>query len=592
MDYKKSQDADAVVRTRLWYGLVMLVFAVFVIRLFYTQVIRYEHYKALALSDQTREYDVQPERGRIYAELGGQTIPLVVNQKLYTVFADPSIIKNPSRTAGAIAGLLDLKQAEVEEKLRTKNTRYVVLKKKVTPEKNEQLLAAKQVGIASQQVNYRVYPQGSMAAQVLGFVNDDGEGKYGIEQSLDEQLAGSKGRLKAITDVNGVPLAANSDNLLIQPEAGKNVMLTLDVGMQEQVERIVKSAQEKFRSKNVSAIVMETNTGAVKAMANYPSFDPANYQSVEDGTVFQNYSVATPIEPGSITKILTVAAGINSGAIGADTTYYDPGRWVIDDARVLNVAEGTGTGTQSIKSLLNLSLNTGATWTLMQMGGGTLNLQGRQSLHDYFVDHYRLGQMTGIEQGYEGYGFVPEPEDKDNGINITYANMSFGQAYAASAVQMGSALSAIVNGGTYYQPRLVAGEADDTGKMIPKDPVVLQRDVVSKKTSQSMIGLLDYVTEAHAVEGFPYMKFDSRYSVGGKTGTAQIIDEKTHLYREDVFNGTFMGYVGGDTPQYTIVVYNIEPKGYGGFAGSQTGQPLFADIAHMLINNFDVSPKS
>lgn len=225
-------------------------------------------------------------------------------------------------------------------------------------------------------------------------------------------------------------------------------------------------------------------------------------------------------------------------------------------------------------------------------GGGTLNLQGRQSLHDYFVDHYRLGQMTGIEQGYEGYGFVPEPEDKDNGINITYANMSFGQAYAASAVQMGSALSAIVNGGTYYQPRLVAGEADDTGKMIPKDPVVLQRDVVSKKTSQSMIGLLDYVTEAHAVEGFPYMKFDSRYSVGGKTGTAQIIDEKTHLYREDVFNGTFMGYVGGDTPQYTIVVYNIEPKGYGGFAGSQTGQPLFADIAHMLINNFDVSPKS
>lgn len=592
MDYKKSQDADAVVRTRLWYGLVMLVFAVFVIRLFYTQVIRYEHYKALALSDQTREYDVQPERGRIYAELGGQTIPLVVNQKLYTVFADPSIIKNPSRTAGAIAGLLDLNQAEVEEKLRTKNTRYVVLKKKVTPEKNEQLLAAKQVGIASQQVNYRVYPQGSMAAQVLGFVNDDGEGKYGIEQSLDEQLAGSKGRLKAITDVNGVPLAANSDNLLIQPEAGKNVMLTLDVGMQEQVERIVKSAQEKFRSKNVSAIVMETNTGAVKAMANYPSFDPANYQSVEDGTVFQNYSVATPIEPGSITKILTVAAGINSGAIGADTTYYDPGRWVIDDARVLNVAEGTGTGTQSIKSLLNLSLNTGATWTLMQMGGGTLNLQGRQSLHDYFVDHYRLGQMTGIEQGYEGYGFVPEPEDKDNGINITYANMSFGQAYAASAVQMGSALSAIVNGGTYYQPRLVAGEADDTGKMIPKDPVVLQRDVVSKKTSQSMIGLLDYVTEAHAVEGFPYMKFDSRYSVGGKTGTAQIIDEKTHLYREDVFNGTFMGYVGGDTPQYTIVVYNIEPKGYGGFAGSQTGQPLFADIAHMLINNFDVSPKS
>ena len=87
------------------------------------------------------------------------------------------------------------------------------------------------------------------------------------------------------------------------------------------------------------------------------------------------------------------------------------------------------------------------------------------------------------------------------------------------------------------------------------------------------------------------MKFDSKYSVGGKTGTAQIIDEKTHLYREDAFNGTFIGYVGGNTPQYTIVVYNIEPKGFAGFAGAQTGQPVFADIAHMLINNFDVTPK-
>lgn len=592
MDTRQIQDADSVVRTRLWYGFIMVIFAVFAVRLFYTQVIRYEHYKAMALSDQTREYDVIPERGRIYAQLGGQSIPLVVNQKLYTVFADPSIIKHPEKTAAIVAPILELDVQTVTEKLKTKNTRYVVLKKKVTPEKNKQLLSGKYAGIATQQVNYRVYPQGTMAAQVLGFVNDDGEGKYGLEQSLDSSLAGKKGRLKAITDVNGVPLAASSDNLLIQPEAGKNVMLTIDVGMQEQVERIVKTAQEKFRSKNVSALVMETNTGAIKAMANYPTFDPANYQQVEDGTVFQNYSVATPIEPGSITKILTVAAGIDKGVISEGTSYYDPGRWVIDDAKVLNVAEGTGTGTQSIKSLLNLSLNTGATWTLMQLGGGKLSQQGRQTLHDYFVDRYRLGQKTGIEQGYEGIGFVPEPEDKDNGINITYANMSFGQAYAASALQMGASLSAIVNGGTYYQPRLVQGTADETGVMIKKEPVILANDVVSKNTSQSMVRLLDYVTEAHADGGFPYMRFDSKYSVGGKTGTAQITDEKTHLYREDVFNGTFMGYVGGDKPQYTIVVYNIEPRGYGGFAGAQTGQPLFAEIAHMLINNFDVSPKS
>jgi cell division protein FtsI/penicillin-binding protein 2 len=289
----------------LWYALLVVVFAVFAVRLFYTQVIRYDHYKSLALSDQVREYDVLPERGAMYAQLNGKTIPLVLNQKRYTIFADPSIIKKPAETAKAIAPLLNEDASSVEEKLRTKKTKYVVLKRRVSAEVNKKILAFQYPGIASQQMNYRVYPQGSMAAQVVGFVNNDGEGKYGLEESLDATLGGKKGRLKAITDVNGVPLAASSENLLIQPVAGKNVTLTLDMGMQAQVENIVKAAQEKFRSKNVSAIVMETNTGAIKAMANYPTFDPANYQTVEDGTVFQNYSVATPIEPGSITKVLT-----------------------------------------------------------------------------------------------------------------------------------------------------------------------------------------------------------------------------------------------------------------------------------------------
>ncbi len=587
---ERQVETNPVQRARVWYACLLIIFAAFVVRLFYLEIIHYDHYKSLALSDQVREYDVLPERGVISAQLNGRTVPLVLNQALYTVFADPSIIKNVDKTATDVARVLGMDAATVRDELRVKKTRYVVLKKKVTAETNKKVLALKYPGIASQQVNYRVYPQGELAAQVLGFVNDEGEGKYGVEQALDTSLAGQKGRLKAITDVNGVPLAANSDNLLIQPKSGDAVSLTLDMGMQAQVESIVKGAQEKFRSKVVSAVVLETNTGAVKAMANYPTFDPAKYQQVEDGTVFQNYSVASPIEPGSITKILTVAAAIDKGAISADTSYYDPGNWTIDGARVLNVAEGTGTGTQTIKSLLNLSLNTGATWTLMQLGGGKLNDQGRSALHGYFTDRYRLGKATGIEQGYEGIGFVPGPENKDNGINITYANMSFGQAYSASALQMGSALSAIVNGGTYYQPRLIDEVTTADGKTTKLEPKVIDRAVVSAKTSSAMRGLLEYVTVAHQT-GFRYMDFGDSYNVGGKTGTAQITDEKTGLYREDVFNGTFMGYVGGDMPQYTIVVYNIEPHGYAGFAGAQTGQPVFADIAHMLINNYGVTPK-
>lgn len=592
MDNWQSNEPNPIQRARLWYAGIMIVFSVFVVRLFYLEIIRYDHYKSLALSDQVREYEVQPDRGTISAELDGGTVPLVLNQKLFTIFADPSIVKDSNKTAGDIAPLLGMNSEELASTLRTKQTRYVVLKRKVSPEVNAKVLARKHPGIASQQANYRVYPQGSMAAQVLGFVNDDGEGKYGIEQALNTSLAGVKGRLKAVTDVNGVPLAASSDNLLIEPKAGSDITLTLDLGMQAQVETIVKAAQEKFHSKNVTAIVTETNTGAIKAMANYPTFDPANYQQVTDGTLFQNYGVASPIEPGSITKILTVATAIDKGAISPGTSYYDPGSWTIDGAKVLNVAEGTGTGTQSIRSLLNLSLNTGATWTLMQLGGGKLNMQGRQALYDYFVHRYRLSEKTGVEQGYEGIGYVPEPDDVDNGINITYANMSFGQAYSASALQMSAALSAVVNGGTYYRPRLLASTTSSDGRTSQLQPEIVSRDVVSSKTSAAMRDLLQYVTDEHAREGFRYMDFGDRYSVGGKTGTAQIANEKTHLYRDDAFNGTFMGYVGGDMPQYTVVVYNIEPHGFAGFAGAQTGQPVFADIAHMLINNYGVTPKS
>jgi cell division protein FtsI/penicillin-binding protein 2 len=592
MDNWQSKETNPVQRARIWYALILIVFGTFAVRLFYIQIIRYDHYKSMALSDQVREYDVVSERGTVYAQLNGKTVPLVLNQKLYTIFADPSLVKEPQKTASMIAPVLGLDESKVLKQITQKDTKYVVLKKKVSATDNDRLLALKYPGIASKQVNYRVYPQGSMASQLLGFVNDDGEGEYGIEQALDATLAGQKGKLKAITDVNGVPLAASSDNLLIAPKAGSDVTLTIDMGMQTQLEQTVKSAQEKFRSKNVSAIILETNTGAVKAMANYPTYNPADYQQVEDGALFQNYSVASPIEPGSITKVFTVAAALDKGVITPSTTYNDPGEWKIDGAKILNVAEGEGRGPQSIKSLLNLSLNTGATWVFTQMGGGKINLQARETLYDYFVNHYRLSKKTGIEQGYEGVGYVPEAEDNGAGINLSFANMSFGQAYSATALQMGAALSSIVNGGTYYEPHLLAATTTKDGKVTETKPNILQRNVVSAKTSSEMRDLLNYVTTAHAAQGFRYMNFGSQYIVGGKTGTAQIADEKTHLYRTDAFNGTFMGYVGGDMPQYTIVVYNIEPHNYSGYAGAQTGQPIFADIAHMLINNYGVTPKT
>ena len=587
-----SDENNAVNRVRFWYALLLVVFGVFAIRLFYLQIVRFGHYTELARNDQVHEYEVVPERGAIYAQSSdGGVVPLVVNQRLYTLYADPTVVKDASVAATKLTPIVGSDVSATRELLSNKKRRYVVIAKRLTKQQNAAVLALKLPGIGTQERNYRTYPQGSMAAQLLGFVDEAGKGKYGLEQAMNQTLAGTNGWLKAVTDINGVPLAANDSNLSKKPIPGSDITLTIDIGMQSQLEAIMKRTQEKFRSKSVSAVVLESHTGAVKAMANYPTYDPAKFQEVQDGTLFQNSAVTNAIEPGSITKIFTTAAALDKGVITPNSTYNDPGKWVIDGAKVLNVAEGKGSGPQNVRNILDLSLNTGATWELMQLGGGSINQTARSTLYEYFVNHYQLSKLTDIEQGYESTGYVPEADDNGAGINLTFANMSFGQAYNATAIQMAGALNAIINGGTYYRPTLIASTKDTVGNTKQQKPDVVKANVISQRASKDMVELLDYVTASHVKAGFRYMDFGSQYSVGGKTGTAEI-SKSDGGYRTDVYNGTFMGYVGGDTPQYTIVVYNIEPRNYSGYAGAQTGQPVFAEIAHMLIDNYNVTPKS
>lgn len=584
-------DDNSVARVRIWYALLLAVFGVFCLRVFYLQVIRYDYYKKAALNDQLKQYSVPAERGIIMAHLGDGTVPIVMNQKLYTLYADPTIVKDADQVAGKLQPVIGGNTDDIAKLLKSKDTRYVVLKKKLSAAQNSKVLGYKFPGVGTMEQDYRTYPQGTLAAQLLGFVNDEGTGEYGVEQALNKQLAGTPGQLKAVTDINGVPLAASNDNLSTQPVAGQNLDLTIDVGMQAGLEKILKAAQDSNKSKDVSAVIMDVHTGAIKAMANYPSYDPANYQNVNDASLFQNDTVADPIEPGSITKLFTTAASLQKGVITPTTSFYDPGTWLIDGAHVSDVEEDHSTGQQTILSTLDKSLNTGATWMLMQLGGGKIDASGRSILYDYFANHFMLGQATGVEQGYEAGGYVPKPTDTGAGINLTYANMSFGQAYTATALQMVSGLSSMLNGGTYYQPYLVDQTTYASGKVVQTQPKVVKSDVVSKQVSDEMIQLLEENNANHIKEGFSYLNFGSNYNVGGKTGTAEIADPLGGYYPNKV-NGTYMGFVGGDQPQYAIVVYNLEPTKYSGFAGAGTGQPVFADIAHMLVNNFGVTPKS
>ncbi|HET9173705.1 MAG TPA: penicillin-binding transpeptidase domain-containing protein, partial [Candidatus Saccharimonadales bacterium] len=294
-------------RLRLIYAVLVVVVGIFGVRLFYLQIIRYSHYKAAALQQQEADYTIPAARGLIEAHGPNGIEPLVLNQTLYTLYCDPKFITNASSEAAFVANVIGGNASDYESAMRTAN-RYDILAKKIPPNKKDVLMAAKKPGLNVEAHTYRVYPEGELAAQVLGFVNDSGQGTYGIEQVLNSELSGKAGRVKAITDVRGVPLPASGDNVDIQPQAGKNVALTLNIPLQREVEQALQQGLKQANSSEGSAIVMDVHTGAVVAMANYPTYNPGDYASVTDPSVFNNRSVASQLEVGSIMKVLTTAA--------------------------------------------------------------------------------------------------------------------------------------------------------------------------------------------------------------------------------------------------------------------------------------------
>lgn len=577
-------------RVRLWYVLLILLGGLFVVRLFYLQIIRHDYYQKSAAFSQLKQYEIPAERGVIQAKSGDNVVPLVLNETLYTLFADPKYVKDPHSDAEAIAKAIGGNASDYQKKIENPDSpRYSILAKRLSDEQHEAIEKLELKGIGTREAQYRTYPDGQLAAQLLGFVNDDNEGKYGLEQALDNELKGLPGQLKAITDAAGVPLAANKDNVVIAPQAGKKLTLTIDIGVQQQLEDILKQGVEAAKGESGSALILKADTGAIVAMASFPTYNPGEYYKVTNPAVFNNMSVSTPLEVGSVMKPLTAAAAVNLGVVSPNTSYYDPSRYKIDGATVSNIEEDGGAAQRTVTDIVKYSLNTGASWLLMQMGGGQINEQARTRWYDYMTNHYQLGKQTGVEQGFEAEGLIPSPTD-GFGLNITYANSAFGQGMTATPLQMGAAFAAIVNGGTYYKPHLIDSTEDDEGKEVKKQPEVVQRDVVRPEVSQQLIQILE-TTYNYNKRNFGVREpVRAEYSVGGKTGTAQISRPEGGYY-DDQFNGMYIGFVGGDKPEYIIVTRVDKPK-IAGYAGSKAAAPIFVQLANMMIDSYGVTPRS
>lgn len=575
-------------RMRIWYTLLLVLFAVFAVRLFYLQVIRHDYYKTAALSTQLKQYEIEPQRGVIELQNGDKTVPIVLNEVRYTLFADPQLIEDAEAASLSVQTVIGGEAEEYAEKMRVPG-RYSVLAKKLTKSDKQKIDELDIKGVLTREVPQRTYPQGNLAAQVLGFVDDAGKGRYGLEEFLDEELRGRTGQLRAITDAQGVPLPANKENVLKPAVNGQKVILTIDLGMQQMLENAIADGVKKAKSKSGGALIMDVKTGAVKAMANYPTYDPAKFFEVdsEDIDVFQNNIVSSPLEVGSIMKPLTMAAALDMGAVNRNTSYYDKGSFTIDGATVTNVSESGGPGQRTMPDILQQSLNTGATWLLMQMGGGEVNQTARTRWHDYMTEHYQFGKTTGIEQGYESGGTIPHPEE-GFGLNIQYVNTAFGQGMTATPLQMAAAISSVVNGGTYYQPRLVDSIIDSEGVTHTQQSKIVNPNVVKSEVGKTVKEFMEHVFESnHRVYGMPQLR--NEFSIGGKTGTAEIPKPEGGYYKGK-FNGMFMGFVGGEQPEYVIVVRVNEPR-IPGYAGSTAAGPVFVELANGLIDNFGVTPK-
>jgi cell division protein FtsI/penicillin-binding protein 2 len=576
-------------RITLFYGLIVAIAVIFIIRLFYLQVIQHNYYQSQAQANQFKRYEIPADRGAIFASDGGESVPIVLNERRFNIVADPQIIDEKEAVAIVVAKILNRNESEILDQFNTVS-RYEILAKNQTSEVKDAIEKAYAVGdivgVFAEKTMQRVYPQGSLAASLLGFVNYEGEGRYGIEQSLNESLSGTPGLVKALTDQDGIPLLAGGENTLEDPIDGKNIQLTIDVAMQRQTEQLLKQGLDNAKSLSGDAIIIDPKTGAIKAMATYPSYDPANFFEVEDPKVFINSSVSSPLEPGSVVKILTAAAALDTASVSRDQTYFDPSFYEVDGAVVRNIEEDGGAATRSVSDILKFSLNTGATWLLMQMGDGELNEKGRTVWHEYMTEHYQFGKKTGIEQDYQETGIIPDPSE-GYGLNIKYANTSFGQGMTVTSLQMISAVASIVNGGTYYQPTLIAAESTPGEELSLRDPVIVKSDVVTAATSRTIVEFMQTV-----VAGNSFTRGLQRegYIVGGKTGTAEIARPEGGYY-EDKFNGTYVGFVGGESPEYVIFVRVNAPE-IDGYAGSQAAAPLFGSLANMLIDNFSVKPQS
>ncbi len=570
----------------LKFGLLAAM-AVIVVRLFFIQIVQHDEWVEKAAAQQTLQNVLPAKRGEIYMMDGSEPVAVVMNATVYTVIVDP-MLANREKLEEEIEPLVaDKKIASWEDVFADRTRRYYIVAKNVERKAAEQIAELDLTGVWLQSNTKRVYPEGELAANLLGFVNADGVGQYGVEGAMNEELSGEDGILKTVKDINNVALSIGDDNVKIPAKDGENIVLTIDKTLQYNVEKILERKSGELGFKNMSAIVLDPNSGKVLAMANYPGYDPANYGNVESAAAYINHVVEDPFEPASVCKTFTFAAATDLGVMTPDKIFTNYGEITIDGWPIRNAEQGAFLlGEQTMQTAFNYSLNTGSTQALRWMGGSETEITtaAREKLYKYYYDYFGLGRYTGIEL-YESPGYLVEPNADMYGLASLYANMTFGQNMQVTMIQVAAAVASVVNGGKYYEPTIVAGKMVGD-EFVPSEKKEAARETISEETSARMREMLYNTRKAWRLNGTD----PEGFYVGGKTGTAQVIRDGAYVMDETQATYVGVGGTEGELPSYVIMVRIWEEGKMPG--GQDHALPVFNEIKNYVQEYLRIQPKA
>lgn len=566
-------------RSNFLKAFLALAMTVIVAKLFSIQIIEHDKYVAQAEAQHTMQNTIVAKRGEIYVMDGDNPVPMVMNSKAWSIIIDPQITRKQREKVEKV--LAENAQEYVTVKnfdnvYKDTTSRYLVVAKNV-PYKNAQEIKKQDLpGVYFQGANKRVYPEGKMAAGLLGFVNQNGDGQYGVEQALNKELAGTNGVLKTVKDVNNIPLTIGDENVRVPAKDGTNVVLSIDRNIQNKAEQILAEKTKEYKISHGIMMVMDPMNGRIMAVASVPNYDPENYGKVKDVEVFQTNATMDAYEAASVCKAFAFAAAIDLQKMTPETTFYNSDQTIVDGWPINNAWKGH-IGTLTMQQALTWSLNTGSTQALRLLGDSETEITkaGKERLYDYYYNKFWLGKYTGIEIA-ESAGIIVAP-NKVDATNARYANMTFGQGLNVTGIQLITAFSSLVNRGEYFKPTVVGGEMVN-GEYKAREYAPADHTTVSVATSKTMREMLVKTRAAYSSA----LQADQGFYVGGKTGTAQAIRDGKYVMDETI--ATYLGFGAKNRdsdPQYVILTKFWEKNR--NLTGDYHAMPAFNEMSKYML---------